>query len=77
MIDVIQHVLVPKHEIVSSEEKNDIFKRFHIQHTDLPVILLSDPVIKRMKATVGDVIKITRKSLTAGETVYYRIVVEE
>ena len=41
------------------------------------MILGSDPVIKKIEAKPGDVLRITRKSQTAGETVYYRLVTEK
>ncbi len=37
----------------------------------------SDPVVKIIKAKPGQVLRITRKSPTAGESVYYRIVAED
>ena len=41
----------------------------------LPKILLTDPALENQDAKIGDVIKITRKSQTAGYSTYYRIVV--
>ncbi len=76
-MDILQHVLVPKHEVVSEKEKKDILKKFNVKEEQLPKILLDDPVVKKIKAKPGDVIKITRESPTAGKTFYYRIVVEE
>jgi DNA-directed RNA polymerase subunit H len=74
--DVLKHELVPKHEILSEEEKKELLKKYGISLKQLPRILLSDPVIKSLGAKVGDVIRITRKSETAGESIYYRVVVK-
>jgi DNA-directed RNA polymerase subunit H len=48
-----------------------------IRERDLPRILDSDPVAKIIRARPGQVLRITRKSPTAGETIYYRMVSEE
>jgi len=44
---------------------------------DLPKILLTDPALKNLDVKTGDVIKITRRSQTAGYTTYYRVVVNK
>jgi len=74
-MDITKHELVPKHIILSENEKEELLKRYGITIRQLPRILLSDPVIKTMNVKIGDVIKIIRKSETAGESEYYRVVV--
>jgi DNA-directed RNA polymerase subunit H len=74
-IDVLKHELVPKHEIVSKEELKEVLEKYNITKGQLPKILVSDPVAKKIKGKVGDVIKITRHSTTAGKNVVYRVVV--
>jgi DNA-directed RNA polymerase subunit H len=74
--DVSKHELVPKHEILSEEEKAKLLKKYGITIKELPRILASDPAIKSLNPKIGDVIKITRKSKTAEESVYYRVVVK-
>lgn len=68
--------LVPKHEILSEEEKQKLLERLNISLKQLPKILVSDPCVKALGAKPGDVIKITRNSPTAGKYYYYRVVVE-
>ncbi|MBI4175934.1 MAG: DNA-directed RNA polymerase subunit H [Candidatus Aenigmarchaeota archaeon] len=72
--DILAHELVPKHEILSKKEKEELLARLGSREEHLPKIYESDPVIKVIKAKPKDVIKITRKSQTSGEAVYYRIV---
>jgi len=75
-LDILKHELVPKHKILNEKEREELFKKYGINIKQLPRISGSDPVIKVINGQLGDVIEITRKSLTAGETVYYRVVVK-
>ncbi len=75
-IKVTGHILVPKHEILPAEEKQNILHKYNASAAQFPYILGSDPVIKEIGAKPGDLIKITRVSETAGQTAYYRLVVE-
>ncbi|MFQ5888086.1 MAG: DNA-directed RNA polymerase subunit H, partial [Candidatus Hydrothermarchaeales archaeon] len=74
---ILDHVLVPEHEILSDKEAEKLLEKHNISKGQLPKILITDPVIKKLKAKVGDVVKITRKSQTAGKTVVYKVVVKE
>jgi DNA-directed RNA polymerase subunit H len=74
-LNVLEHELVPKHEVLSKEEQEEVLKKFSATADELPKIRSSDSVLKYIEAKSGDVIRITRKSPTAGETIYYRIVV--
>ena len=75
--DISEHVLVPKHTILSEKEKEKLFETYHITIKELPKILLTDPGIKALKPKIGDVVKIERDSLTAGKTIFYRGVINE
>jgi DNA-directed RNA polymerase subunit H len=75
--DIQNHVLVPKHEVLSKEEAEALLKNFKITPHQLPLIKSSDPVVKVLGANPGDIIKITRKSPTAGKAVVYRHVVKK
>jgi DNA-directed RNA polymerase subunit H len=74
-IDVAEHVLVPKHIILSEEEKNEVLKKYRVSLKQLPRIIITDPAIKNMNPKIGDVVKIVRESRTAKEIVFYRVVV--
>lgn len=73
---VPDHTYVPKHEIMSKEEAEEVIKRYNCKPTELPLILVNDPAILELGVKPGDMIRITRKSPTAGESLYYRYVVE-
>ena len=70
------HVLVPKHEIMQIKEAKQVLEKYHCKAVELPLIFGSDPAIVGLGVKPGDMIKITRKSATAGESYYYRYVIE-
>ena len=70
------HTYVPKHEILEVAEAKNVLEKFHCKPTELPLIFVTDPAIIGLGVKPGDMIKITRKSATAGESLYYRYVVE-
>jgi DNA-directed RNA polymerase subunit H len=73
---LLNHESVPKHEIISEGELKSVLSNYFVEKEQLPKIKVHDPVCKEIGAAVGDVIKITRKSQTAGEAEYYRFVIE-
>ncbi len=74
--NLFEHELVPRHEILTSTEVKDLLEEYHIKHYQLPYIRASDPVVKWIGAKPGDILRITRKSLTAGVSLAYKYVVE-
>jgi DNA-directed RNA polymerase subunit H len=75
--DILKHELVPKHEIISKKEVNDVLMGYNITKGQLPKIFSNDPVVKMIKAEAGDVLKITRDSKTAGKSIFYRVVIAQ
>ncbi len=74
--EILNHELVPNHEIISEEEKKQLFNNYCITPDQLPKIMNTDPVCLSIGAKPGQIIKITRKSTTAKEALIYRFVVE-
>jgi len=74
--DLFEHKLVPKHEILTEEEKTRLLSQYRVQPYQLPQIKASDPAVKAIGAKPGDILRIIRKSPTAGEHLAYRYVVE-
>jgi DNA-directed RNA polymerase subunit H len=75
--DILKHELIPEHEILSEEEAQAVLERYNISKGQLPKIRSKDPVVKKIKANVGDILKITRKSQTSGTSNIYRVVTED
>jgi DNA-directed RNA polymerase I, II, and III subunit RPABC1 len=76
IFNIFEHVLVPKHELLSEEEANEVLEQYNISKYQLPAIKSADPAAKAIGAKPGRIVKIYRESPTAGLHVVYRIVVE-
>jgi DNA-directed RNA polymerase subunit H len=74
--NVLNHVNVPLHVILPEDEVKDLLKRYNIVREMLPKIRNNDPACKVIDAKPGNVVKITRRSPTAGVAVAYRLVIE-
>ncbi|MBN2109818.1 MAG: DNA-directed RNA polymerase subunit H [Methanosarcinaceae archaeon] len=72
---LLDHELIPKHEIMSEDELKAILKTYNIGKEQLPKIKIEDPVIQEIGAQAGEVVRITRNSQTAGQAFYYRHVI--
>lgn len=74
--DIFDHILVPKHEILTPEERQEILVKFKVEAYQLPQIRTSDPAVRAIGARPGDIVRVLRDSATAGLYVAYRYVVE-
>lgn len=75
--NILKHQLVPEHTILNDDEKKELFQKLNVTSQQLPKILTNDAVVKAIGAKEGDILKIIRKSPTAGKSIYYRVVVKE
>ncbi|HVL48297.1 MAG TPA: DNA-directed RNA polymerase subunit H [Candidatus Thermoplasmatota archaeon] len=75
VFDVMKHDLVPKHEVLSDEDARAVLEKYGVNPDQLPRIYASDPVARSIRARPGQILRIRRKSPTAGEAVAYRFVV--
>jgi DNA-directed RNA polymerase subunit H len=76
LFDLMNHDLVPLHQIIPEKERNDLLKKYKIEPNQLPKILDTDPVCISIGAKPGQILKIIRKSHTAEESFSYRLVIE-
>lgn len=74
-VNITKHMDVPRHIILSKEEIEKLKKELDINNAQLSRILTTDPVSRYYAAKKGDVFKIIRPSLAAGQTIVYRLVV--
>jgi len=66
--------MVPKHEVLTPKERKEVLETLGVDKEQLPLLRETDPVAKEIDAKPGDVLRIVRKSQTAGQAVYYRLV---
>jgi DNA-directed RNA polymerase subunit H len=75
-LEIDKHELVPKHILITEKEKEELLQKYGISLRQLPRISVEDPAVKDLSGKIGDVVKIIRKSPTAGESLYYRVIVK-
>ncbi|MCK4669779.1 MAG: DNA-directed RNA polymerase subunit H [Nanoarchaeota archaeon] len=71
-----KHELIPKHTKLGERAVKELLATFNISKVQLPKILASDVVVKNLGLKIGDIVKIERKSPTAGKSTYYRVVAD-
>ena len=72
--NILNHTLVPKHEILTDDEKNDFMKKYNIKDdTCIAEICRHDPISIILGLRPKQICKITRPNKTAINSIYYRI----
>jgi len=75
VVNPMNHVLVPKHEIVPEEEHKTLMESMYItSKSKFPEIKFHlDPIARCIGAVPGDIVKITRPSASSGQAIVYRV----
>ncbi len=82
MIDLVEHDIIPKHELLSQNNKKDVQKideileSYNVDKKDLHKAIYIDPVSLYYNAKPGDIFRITRPNEASGYDVDYRLVVK-
>jgi|UniRef100_A0A6C0H158 DNA-directed RNA polymerase subunit H (RpoH/RPB5) len=76
MINITEHVLQPSFRLLTKKEVEEYFKTFDNKKREMPRMLDSDPVARYFGAKIGDIFEINRPSITTGESISYRIVIQ-
>jgi len=75
-LNVLDHAMVPDHQIMTEEELTGLLSLYKITSEQLPRVYHDDPAVKTIGAKPGDVIRIIRTSHTAGRAESYRFVIK-
>lgn len=74
--NIVKHYLVPKHELLTFEQSEQIEKILDMYQVksryQLPIILRTDPISRYYNAKSGNIMRIIRSSPTAGDYISYR-----
>ena len=62
--NIFDHEMVPKHEILPPNERQELLEKYRVKPYQLPNIKTSDPAVIAIGAKEGDVVKIIRNSLS-------------
>jgi len=73
LVNIIDNNLVPKHILLSDKQSEEILTEYKIKKENLPRILSSDRIAKYYNVKPGQIVKIIRPSITAGEEIAYRV----
>lgn len=80
--NVMEHDMVPEHHLLSEKEAEKTLAELRVGREQLPKIKRGDPAIRFLEEVVGEpigegrVVKVVRRSPTAGVFVAYRVVME-
>tara|TARA_B100000902_G_scaffold289056_1_gene275265 strand:+ start:409 stop:1053 length:645 start_codon:yes stop_codon:yes gene_type:complete len=74
LFNILEHELVPPHEVLNEEDKKDVMKNYNIvKESQFPEISRYDPVAQAIGLRPNSLCKIMRSSPTAIKTEYYRM----
>ncbi|XP_050227854.1 DNA-directed RNA polymerase V subunit 5A [Mercurialis annua] len=74
LINITKHVLKPKHQVLTDEEKKKILKDYCIEEKQLPRILRRDAIARYYGLEKGQVVKVTYSGDITESHVTYRCV---
>jgi DNA-directed RNA polymerase subunit H (RpoH/RPB5) len=76
MINIVDHILVPKHIVLTEQEANIVLDAYCAKRKNIPLILSTDPIARYYNMKPNEIVKIIRASTMTVEVPFYRIVVK-
>ncbi|XP_058782606.1 DNA-directed RNA polymerase V subunit 5C-like [Vicia villosa] len=75
VVNVTKHVLQPKYEILTADEKQELLRKHKVEANQLPLMLRTDAIASYYGLEKGQVVKITHSGEMFNSLVTYRCVV--
>ena len=76
MINIVDHVLVPKHIVLSKDETDKVLEAYRAKKRDMMLIRTTDAVARYYNMKPGEIVKIIRPSVMTVEAPAYRLVIK-
>lgn len=74
LVNITKHVLKPRHDILTENEKQKLLKKFNVEDSQLPRMLETDAVARYYGLRRGQVVKVTYDGELTRSHVSYRCV---
>uniref|UniRef100_A0A0E0RDK2 RNA polymerase subunit H/Rpb5 C-terminal domain-containing protein n=1 Tax=Oryza rufipogon TaxID=4529 RepID=A0A0E0RDK2_ORYRU len=74
LVNITKHVLKPKHEVLSADQKAKLLKEYNVEDSQLPRMLETDAVARYYGFDKGTVVKVIYDGELTGKRVAYRCV---
>uniref|UniRef100_A0A0E0MCC4 RNA polymerase subunit H/Rpb5 C-terminal domain-containing protein n=1 Tax=Oryza punctata TaxID=4537 RepID=A0A0E0MCC4_ORYPU len=71
LVNITKHVLKPKHEVLSADQKAKLLKEYNVEDSQLPRMLETDAVARYYGFDKGTVVKVTYDSELTGKRVLF------
>lgn len=74
--DITEHILVPKHEVLTKDEGENVLESYRARKRDMPLIRTNEDVAKYYNMKPGEITRIYRPSPLTCEAIAYRLVIK-
>ncbi|XP_054815865.1 DNA-directed RNA polymerase V subunit 5A [Prosopis cineraria] len=74
LVNITKHVLKPKHEVLTNQQKQELLKKYNLEEKQLPRMLQKDAIARYYGLERGQVVKVTYSGDISQMHVTYRCV---
>ncbi|XP_038980618.1 DNA-directed RNA polymerase V subunit 5A-like isoform X2 [Phoenix dactylifera] len=74
LVNITKHVLKPRHDVLTEEEKQKLLKKYNVEDSQLPRMLETDAVARYYGLQKGQVVKVTYDGELTRSHVTYRCI---